>query len=94
MLTQAWKWQNADVSRPYGGDLAQALGRITARTCVMPVSTDMFFTVADCEAEQHLIPGSSLRVLDTVWGHVGIMGMDPGYMGQADDALKALLATP
>jgi homoserine O-acetyltransferase len=94
LLTQAWKWQNADVSRPYGGDLAHALGRITARTCVMPVSTDMFFTVADCQAEQRLVPGSTLRVIDTVWGHVGVMGMDPGYLGQVDAALMALLATP
>jgi homoserine O-acetyltransferase len=92
LLTQAWKWQNADVSRPYGGDLAQALARITAKTVVMPVSTDMFFTVADCAAEQALIPGSSLKILDTVWGHVGVMGMDPGYLGQVDEALKELLA--
>ena len=93
LLTQAWKWQHADVSRPYGGDLAQALARITAKTVVMPVSTDMFFTVADCAAEQALIPGSSLKILDTVWGHVGVMGMDPGYLGQVDAALKELLAT-
>ena len=92
LLAQAWKWQHADVSRPYGGDLARALGRITARTVVMPVRTDMFFTVADCAAEQTLIPGSSLRVLETVWGHIGVMGMDPGYLGQVDAALQDLLA--
>jgi homoserine O-acetyltransferase len=92
LLAQAWKWQNADVSRPYGGDLAQALGRVTARTCVMPVSTDMFFTTADCQAEQRMIPGATLAVIDTLWGHVGVMGMDPGYLGQVDAALKKLLA--
>jgi homoserine O-acetyltransferase len=92
LLVQGWKWRHADVARPYGGDLAAALGRITAKTYVMPVSTDMFFTVADCAAEQRLIPGSTLRVLNTDWGHLGVMGMDPGYLGQVDAALRELLA--
>ena len=93
LLVQGWKWQQADVSRPYGGDLAQALGRITAQTLVMPVSTDMFFTVADCTAEQQLIARSTLRVLHSHWGHLAVMGMDPLYLTQVDDALKELLAT-
>lgn len=94
LLLQAWKWQHADVSRQAGGDLAAALGRITAKTYVMPIDTDMFFTVADCEAEQRMIPGSELRVMHTAWGHVGVMGMDPGYLDQVDRALRDLLGTP
>jgi homoserine O-acetyltransferase len=92
LLVQAWKWQHADVARLTGGDLGQALGRIQAKTFVMPISTDMFFTVADCQAEQRLIPGSALRVLETAWGHVGLMGMDPNLLAQADAALQDLLA--
>ena len=91
LLAQAWKWKHADVGRNAGGDLAAALGRITARTLVMPIDTDMFFTVADCTAEQRMIPRSALRVLTTVWGHVGVMGMDPAYLGQVDAALRDLL---
>lgn len=64
LLVQAWKWRQTDVSRQTGGDLAKALGRITAKTFVMPTDTDMFFTVADCAAEQRLIPGSELRLLE------------------------------
>jgi homoserine O-acetyltransferase len=92
LLVQGRKWQHADVARPYGGDLAAALGRIKARTCVMPVSTDMFFTVADCAAEQRLVPTSQLCVLETAWGHLGVMGMDRAYLAQVDAALMALLA--
>jgi homoserine O-acetyltransferase len=92
LLLQAWKWQQADVARPHGGDLARALARITAKTFVMPVSTDMFFTVADCAAEQALITRSALRVMETAWGHFGVMGMDPSYLGQVDAALNELLA--
>jgi homoserine O-acetyltransferase len=91
LLAQAWKWQHADVSRPYFGDLGKALGRITAKTIVLPIGSDMFFTVADCEAEQKLIPHATLRVLQTDWGHLGVMGMDPGLLAQIDAALLDLL---
>jgi homoserine O-acetyltransferase len=91
LLVQGWKWRHADVAREYGGDLAAALGRITARTLVMPVSTDMFFTIADCAAEQRLIRDSKLHLLETYWGHIGVMGMDPGYLQQVDAALVELL---
>jgi homoserine O-acetyltransferase len=94
LLSMAWKWQRGDVSRHTGGDLAAALGRIKAKTLVMPVSTDMFFVVADMAEEQKLIPGSSFKVLETLWGHVGVMGMDPNYLAQVDTALGELLATP
>jgi homoserine O-acetyltransferase len=69
------------------------LGRIKAKTFVMPVSTDMFFTTADCAAEQKMILGSELRVLQTDWGHIGVMGMDPAFLVQVDAALHDLLAT-
>ena len=92
LLAQGWKWRHADVSLEFGGNLKAALGRITAHTVVMPVSTDMFFTTADCAAEQRLIPNSKLRVLDTDWGHIGVMGMDAGYLRQVDEALVDLLS--
>jgi homoserine O-acetyltransferase/O-succinyltransferase len=94
LVVQAWKWQRADVGRLAGGNLAQALGRIRARTLVMPIDTDFLFPPQDCEVEQRLIPGSEFRVLRTEWGHIGVMGMDPGYLEQVDQELKALLAAP
>ena len=48
LLTMAWKWQRGDVARHTGGDLAAALGRITAKTFVMPIDEDMFFPPRDC----------------------------------------------
>ncbi len=94
LLCMAWKWQRGDVSRHTGGDLAAALGRIQARTFVMPISEDMFFPVRDCAAEQKLIPGSELRVVDSVAGHLGLFGLDPGYMPQIDQHLGELLEQP
>ncbi len=93
LLTQAWKWQRGDVSRNTGGDLKAALGRIRARLVAMPIDTDMFFPPRDVEAEQRVVPNSELRILHTLWGHVGVMGMDPDYLQQVDSALNELLAT-
>ena len=94
LLCMARKWQQADVSRHAGGNLAAALGRIEARMMVLPISSDMFFTEADCAAVQELIRGSELRVLETRWGHIGLFGLDPRYRLQVDAALGQLLAQP
>ena len=92
LLSMAWKWQQADVARNTSGDLASALGRIRAKTFVMPISTDMFFPITDCAAEQALIPNSELRVLHCPWGHISLYGPDPGYIEQVDRAFADLLA--
>ncbi len=93
LLWLAWKWQHGDVSRHTGGDLAAALGRITARTTIMPISTDLFFPVEDVAAEQALVPGSTLRIIEDVHGHASLFGLGASYAGQVDAALSELLAT-
>jgi homoserine O-acetyltransferase len=93
LLTMAWKWQHGDVARHTNGDLAAALGRITARTFVIPINEDMFFPVRDHEAEQKHIKNSELRVVDDILGHLGLFGVAPDYMPQIDQHLGELLAT-
>jgi homoserine O-acetyltransferase len=92
LLCCAWKWQRGDVSRMTGGDLEAALRRIKAKTFVMPIETDMFFPPSDCAAEQRLIPGSELRPIRTIDGHLGLFATDPEYIGQVDRHLRELLA--
>ncbi len=94
LLTMGWKWQRGDVARHTGGDLAAALGRITAKTYVMPIDEDMFFPPRDCAAEQALIPGSRLRVLPSIAGHFGLFGFEKTYLDEVDRNLGELLATP
>lgn len=94
LLCMAWKWQRGDVSRHTGGDLKAALGRIRAKTFVMPIDADMFFPPTDCVAEQQLIPGSEFRIIHSIDGHLGLFGADPGYIGQVDTHLRELLAIP
>ena len=92
LLTCAWKWQRGDVARNTDGDLAAALGRITAKVYVMPIDEDMFFPPRDCEPEQQLTPGSELRVVNDVLGHLGLFAVAPTYMPQIDQHLGELLA--
>jgi homoserine O-acetyltransferase len=94
LLCMAWKWQRGDVSRHTGGDLAAALGRITAKTFVMPIDEDMFFPPRDCKAEQELVPNSELRVIGSTAGHLGLFGFEPDYMPQIDRHLGELLEAP
>lgn len=94
LLTMAWKWQHGDVTRHTDGDLAAALGRITAKTFVMPIDEDMFFPVRDCKAEQQLIKNSELRVIEDPHGHLALFGVMPTFMPQIDRHLADLLASP
>ena len=73
---------------------AAALGRVTAKTYVMPIATDMFFPPVDCEREAKLIPGAVFRPIQSIDGHLALFGADPGYVPQLDAALNELLATP
>ena len=92
LLCMAHKWQDGDVTRMTGGDLAAALGRISARTFVMPISSDMFFKVDDCAREQALIKNSELRVMNSIAGHLGLFGIEPEFLAALDDNLRDLLA--
>jgi len=92
LLCMAWKWQRGDVSRHTAGDLRAALARIKAKTFVMPMSSDMFFPPADCQAEWRLIPGAEFRPIQTIDGHLALFGADPNALGQLDKNLGDLLA--
>jgi homoserine O-acetyltransferase len=93
LLCMAWKWQRGDVARHTNGDLAGALGRITAKTFVIPIDEDMFFPVRDCRAEQELVAGSELRIVEDLLGHLALFGVAATYMPQIDRHLNELLAT-
>lgn len=93
LLCEMHKWRRADVGRHAGGDLDVALGRITAKTCVMPIDHDLFFPPNECEDDCRMIAGATLQVIEAKEGHMGLNGFEPNYMAQVDAALEALLAT-
>lgn len=92
LLCMADKWRTGDVSAPYGGDLAKALARVTAKTRVIAFTEDMFIPARDCRAEQTLIKNSDIVELDTLWGHFGMMGLFKEDFVAINDAVKDLLA--
>jgi homoserine O-acetyltransferase/O-succinyltransferase len=91
LIWMGWKWRHGDVSLHTNGDLAAALGRITARTMVVAFSQDMFFPPQDCEAEQRLIPNSSFRVVDSLWAHFAMFCFGPSDREQIDACIRDLL---
>lgn len=94
LLCQAQKWRNADVSRHTNGDLGTALGRITARTIVTAVDTDMFFPVEDCRQDAALIPGAELRIIESVWGHLAGFCVLEADAQAVDAVIRDVLALP
>ena len=71
LYAQALCWHAADISdNPlYGGDLAKALGAIEARVLLMPGETDLYFRVADNEAEMPHLRHAALRPIPSIHGH-------------------------
>jgi homoserine O-acetyltransferase/O-succinyltransferase len=71
LYAQAVTWQEADISANdrYQGDLAEALRAITARVLLVPSATDLYFRVADNEAELANLRHGKLAVIPSIWGH-------------------------
>lgn len=82
-------WLANDVAD--GGDLGEALGRITAKTVVMMATTDLHFTPADCRAEAAMIPGAEYRDIDTDWGHMSGSGQSVEDTKIMDRAIAQVL---
>ena len=64
-------WAASDISDNdlYKGDLARALGSITARSLIMPSTTDLYFTAHDSAVETRQMPHGELRPIISDWGH-------------------------
>jgi len=71
IYAQAITWTEADISanEGFGGDLPAALAAITARVLLMPGATDLYFRVADNEAELAHLRHGELAVIPSIWGH-------------------------
>jgi homoserine O-acetyltransferase/O-succinyltransferase len=73
LLAMLYAWQHADIgdNSVHRGDYERALGAITARTIVMPATTDLYFPKEDSAIEVSHLRNGELRVIETDWGHVG-----------------------
>ncbi|MBX0300909.1 alpha/beta fold hydrolase [Cryobacterium sp. 1639] len=92
LLAMLDTWQRADVGDGRSGFEA-ALGRVQARTIVMPSSTDLYFPVADSRIEAELMPHAEMRPLDSDLGHIaGRPGIRAAETTQIGAAMRELLA--
>jgi homoserine O-acetyltransferase len=95
LLAKIWTWQHADIAADprYGGDLAKALGAITADALIMPSTTDLYFRVADNEREVVHMKRAQLKPIESIWGHrAGNPSQNPADDEFIDREVKALLA--
>lgn len=96
LLCKLWAWQNADVSAndTYKSDLPAALGAVSARTIVMPSSTDMYFTAEHAKREASMLPRAEFRPFESNWGHCACTpsAPAPGFTKFLDTAIADLLS--
>ncbi|MFW5824767.1 MAG: alpha/beta fold hydrolase [Marinobacter sp.] len=88
-------WQHGNIGNFPGnqGDMNRALSRITMPTRVLPCRTDLYFTVEDAGREAAAMPGATLEILESDWGHIaGGPGRQPRAMAQVFRAIATVLA--
>lgn len=68
LYAQALAWYHADISdnSMYDGDLSRALQAIEARVTLLPSETDLYFRVADNEAELAHLRNGMLRPIPSI----------------------------
>ena len=68
---QLQTWIRSDISAHgrFNDDLADALRAIRARVLLMPSATDLYFRVADNEAELAYLRSAELAPIPSIWGH-------------------------
>ena len=71
LLSMVETWRQSDISdnTVFNGDLGKALGAISARSLIMPSTTDLYFTAEDSEIETRQMPNAEFRPIKSVWGH-------------------------
>jgi homoserine O-acetyltransferase len=71
LYAQAKTWFHADISANdlYNHDLPKALKSITAKTLLLPSTTDLYFRVADNQSELPHLRHAALKPIPSIWGH-------------------------
>jgi len=71
LYAQLRTWFFGDISNntQYSSDLPRALAAIEARVLLMPSATDLYFRVADNEAELPFLRSAELCPIPSNWGH-------------------------
>jgi homoserine O-acetyltransferase/O-succinyltransferase len=90
LLIQARKARAADPAQ--GGDMAAALGRITAKTLIVAFTGDVMFPPQDSRLDAERIPGARYREVTTTSGHLTTFALFDEDRQAVDDAIRDALA--
>ncbi|HEX7454002.1 MAG TPA: alpha/beta fold hydrolase [Polyangiaceae bacterium] len=94
LLSMLWSWQHADISdnSRFERDLARALSAISARSVLMPASTDLYFHPDDNRLELPHLAHGELCQIESTWGHIaGGPDRNPEASAQIDRTIRELL---
>ncbi|GKT52193.1 homoserine O-acetyltransferase [Colletotrichum spaethianum] len=92
LLVKLRMWQNGDVGVfTDSGGLDEALKRIEARVLLMPCQTDQYFRPDASEREVNMLKKASLKVIQSVWGHLAGAGSNPADVKWMDEQITAFL---
>ena len=95
LLCKLKTWQLNDISNNplYKGNYIKSLQSIRAKTILMPCNQDLYFRTEDNKFEKKFISYSSLRPINSPYGHCAANpGNDKNFERQLDKNIKELLA--
>jgi homoserine O-acetyltransferase/O-succinyltransferase len=90
IVLQARKARAADPAA--GGDLANALSRITARAFVVAFTGDPMFPPEECKLDAERIPNGQYREIESDFGHLATFALSDKDKQGLDNVLRELLA--
>lgn len=95
ILAQIDNWQSADISANdlYQHDFEKALASITAKTFVMPSTSDAYFPPEDSTYEVSKMGNAELRPIKSLWGHWAGSNRNPADTAFIDAQINELLAS-
>ena len=89
---QTWQLNDISIGPIYKKNYNKALKSIRAKTILMPCNQDLYFRTEDNEYENKLIPRSSLRPIDSPYGHCAANpGNDKHFEKKLDKNISELL---
>ncbi|MFO0957563.1 MAG: alpha/beta fold hydrolase [Isosphaeraceae bacterium] len=88
-VTQARKARLADPA--HGGDIAEALGKIKAKTVVVAFTGDPMFPPEECKVDAQRIPGATFHEVPSDFGHMATFALSPKDTAAVDEILRTHL---